>query len=165
MKSRLYEPRYVSSTFPMDIKHETLVLIMVRIKSGTTMAQDKDNKTIMIRTAEDHKDRDLERLLRAKDPDTPIDSVNREETAGHVGPPTIIRNTAPRRLRPPKLSGAERIHPEEGEETNPRLISITTKMEPAYDGLRQNMGRSTWGPHPRVWNAHPNRNDPLIRAY
>ena len=150
MKSRPYEPRYVSSTFPMDIKHETLVLIMVRIKSGTTMVRDKDNKTIMIRTAEDHKDRDLERLLRAKDPDTPIDPVNREETAGHVGPPTITRNTAPRRLRPPKLSVTERIHPGEVEETNLPQIFIITKTEPAYGTLRQSLGRPTGGYQPRV---------------
>ena len=150
VKYRPYEPRYVSSTSPMDIRHETLVLITVRIKSGTTMVRDNANKTIMIRTAEDHTDLDLELLLRVKDQDTPIDPVNRKETAGHVGPPTIIHNTAPRRLRPPKLSGTERIHPEEGEETNPRLISITTKMGPAYDSLRQNMGRPTWAPHPRV---------------
>ena len=160
MKSRPYEPRYVSSTSPMDIRHETLVLITVRIKSGTTMVRDNANKTIMIRTAEDHTDLDLELLLRVKDQDTPIDPVNRKETAGHVGPPTIIHNTAPRRLRPPKLSGTERIHPEEVEETNLPRISITTKTEPAYGTLRQSLGRPTGGYQPRAWNAHPNRNDP-----
>ena len=164
-KYRPYEPRYVNSTSLMDIRHETLVLITGRIKLDTTTVRDNANKTITIRTAEDQTDRDLEQLPQAKDQDTPKDPVNRKETAGHVAPPTTIRNTAPRRLRPLKLSGTERIHPEEGEETNPRLISITTKMGPAYDTLRQNMGRFTWAPHPRVWNAHPNRNDPLIRAY